>query len=143
MNNWDINGKSSGVVTGVVASEIGTLIMERDRIKAVRDNLQGFYNYLKENREMPAFECAIHEAVIDFYNTEYMKLKAKVSYKAVGIAVDLGQGYINKNGDYVEHKEVLNIRGKKPQWTAEDELMAKEENRIDEILAEMDGEASA
>ena len=48
MNNWDINGKSSGVVTGVVASEIGTLIMERDRIKAVRDNLQGFYNYLKE-----------------------------------------------------------------------------------------------
>lgn len=102
MNNWDTSSKSSGVVTGVVASEIGTLIMERDRIRAVRDNLQRFYDYLLENRELPAFEKAIHESVIDFYTTEYYKLKTKVSYRAQDIAVEQGLGFFTKNGEFVE-----------------------------------------
>lgn len=112
MNNWNTEGKSSGVVTGVVASEIGTLIMERDRIKTVRDNLQGFYDYLKENREMPAFECAIHESVIDFYNTEYMILKTKVSYAAQDVAVHQGKGYYTKDGEFIGEKPVLKLSNK-------------------------------
>ncbi len=108
MNNWGTE-KSSGVVTGIVASEIGTLIMERDRIKAVRDNLQRFYDYLLEHRELPAFEKAIHEAVIDFYNTEYMILKAKVSYAAQDVAVHQGRGYYTKDGEFVGEKPVLKL----------------------------------
>ena len=113
------------VVEGTVASEIGTLIMEKHRLSDALDRQRQYVDHLKKTRDIPAWEMALLEASIDFYQTEYWKLKVQVSSMAQDIAVDQGKGYIDPNTHcFVEHGEVLKLKGDKPKFTAEDEASA-------------------
>lgn len=113
------------VVEGTVASEIGALIMEKHRMHDALEKQRKYVDHLKKTRIIPAWELAILDATIDFYQTEYWKLKIQVSGMAQDIAVDQGKGYIDPNTHcFVEHGEVLKLKGGKPEFTAEDEASA-------------------